>query len=473
MDFYDTEDALGLAQQVKSGEVSAEELLEEAARRIAAVNPTINAVTVDGTDFGRKAIADGLPDGPFTGVPFLLKDLGAICPGLPATNGTRFNPPGEPPFDDEVVRRFKAAGLVIAGRTNSPEWGLTTTTEPVRNGPTRNPWNLEYSPGGSSGGAAAAIAAGIVPAAHGSDGGGSIRVPASNCGLFGLKPSRGRVSSGPYAGDGWSGFATSGVISRSVRDSAALLDVLQGPAPGDPYGAPTPAGPFLSEVGKSPGALKIAMTDQPFSGTEKNALLSANVEDAARLCETLGHEIVPFSLEIDGEAFTNAVITIINVHTAALVDWLEDLHGRKAGPDDLETCTLVFAEMGRATTAVQFQNAIESLHELGRKIGRLYTEVDVIVSPTQGIETPKLGVLDMMQPAENYMKPIARSVGYTAFYNALGNPAMSVPLHWSPDGLPQGTQFAAAYGNDALLFRLAAQLEEARPWAGKRPPIRA
>jgi len=473
MDFYDTEDALGLAQRVKSGEVSAEELLDEAARRIAAVNPAINAVTVDGTDFGRGAIAAGLPDGPFTGVPFLLKDLGAICPGLPATNGTRFNPPGEPPFDDEVVRRFKAAGLVIAGRTNSPEWGLTTTTEPVRNGPTRNPWNLEYSPGGSSGGAAAAIAAGIVPAAHGSDGGGSIRVPASNCGLFGLKPSRGRVSSGPYAGDGWSGFATNGVISRSVRDSAALLDVLQGPAPGDPYGAPTPAGPFLFEVGKPPGALKIAMTDQPFSGTEKNALLSANVEDAARLCETLGHEIVPFSLEIDGEAFTNAVITIINVHTAALVDWLEDLHGRKAGPDDLETCTLVFAEMGRATTAVQFQNAIENLHEMGRRIGRLFNEVDVILSPTQGIETPKLGVLDMMQPAENYMKPIAKSVGYTAFYNALGNPAMSVPLHWGPDGLPQGTQFAAAYGNDALLFRLAGQLEEARPWAGKRPPIRA
>lgn len=473
MDFYDTEDALGLALRVKSRDVSAEELLEEAARRIEAVNPTINAVTVDGMEFGRDAIAAGLPDGLFTGVPFLLKDLGAICPGLPATNGTRFNPPGDPPIDDEVVRRFKAAGLVIAGRTNSPEWGLTTTTEPVRNGPTRNPWNLDYSPGGSSGGAAAAIASGIVPAAHGSDGGGSIRVPASNCGLFGLKPSRGRVSSGPYAGDGWSGFATNGVLSRSVRDSAALLDILQGPAPGDPYGAPTPAGPYLMEVSKPPGALKIAMTDQPFSGTEKNALLSKNVEDAARLCESLGHSVIPFPWEIDGEEFTNAVITIINVHTAALVDWLEDLHGRKAGPDDLETCTLVFAEMGRGTTAVDFQNAIESIHEYGRRIGRLFMEVDIILSPTQGIETPKLGYLGMMQTAETYRERIAKSVGYTAFYNALGNPAMSAPLHWGPDGLPQGTQFAAAYGNDALLFRLAAQLEEARPWKDKRPPIRA
>lgn len=473
MDFYDTDDAIGLAQRVKSGEVTAVELLEEAARRIAAVNPKINAVTVDGLDFGRKAIAEGLPQGPFTGVPFLLKDLGGVCVGLPATNGTRFNPPGDAPTDDDVVRRFKSAGLVIAGRTNSPEWGLTTTTEPVRNGPTLNPWNPDFSPGGSSGGAAAAIAAGIVPAAHGSDGGGSIRVPASCCGLFGLKPSRGRVSSGPYAGDGWSGFATNGVLSRSVRDSAALLDILQGPAPGDPYGAPTPGGPFLAEVDKPVGKLKIALTDRPFSGTERNPALSDHVSDTAKLCEELGHEVVPFPLEIDGEEFTNAVITIINVHTASMVDWLEGLHGRKAGPDDLETCTLTFAEMGRATTGVEFLNAIDTVQMIGRRIGRLFMEVDVILSPTQGIETPKLGYLGMMQPAEDYRAAIAKSVGYTAFYNALGNPAMSVPLHWSVDGLPQGMQFAAAYGNDALLFRLAAQLEKARPWAGRRPPIHA
>lgn len=473
MDFYDTEDALGLAQRVKSGEFSAEELLNEAARRIDAVNPAINAVTVDGIEFGRKAIVAGLPDGPFTGVPFLLKDLGAICPGLPATNGTRFNPPGDPPMDDEVVRRFKAAGLVIAGRTNSPEWGLTTTTEPVRNGPTRNPWNLGYSPGGSSGGAAAAVAAGIVPAAHGSDGGGSIRVPASNCGLFGLKPSRGRVSSGPYVGDSWSGFATSGVLSRSVRDSAALLDILQGPAPGDPYGAPTPTGPYLMEVGRPTGSLKIAVTDQPFSGTEKNPVLSANLRDAATLCEELGHRIVPLPLEVDGVAFTNAVITIINVHTAALVDWLEDVNGRKAGPDDLEACTLAFARMGHETSGVAFQNAIDLVQEIGRTVGHLFSKVDLILTPTQGIETPKLGYLDMMQTVETYRERIAKSVGYTAFYNALGLPAMSVPLHWSEDGLPQGTQFAAAYGNEALLFRLAAQLEQARPWAGKRPPVHA
>ncbi|WP_425406528.1 amidase [Hwanghaeella sp.] len=473
MDFFDTNDAMGLAQRVRAGEVTATELLDEVARRIEAVNPTINAVTVDGLDYGRKAIENGLPDGPFTGVPFLLKDLGATCVGLPVTNGTRFNPPGEPPVDDETVRRFKEAGLVIAGRTNSPEWGLTTTTEPVRNGPTRNPWNLEYSAGGSSGGAAAAIAAGIVPAAHGSDGGGSIRVPASCCGLFGLKPSRGRVSSGPYIGDAWSGFATSGVLSRSVRDSAALLDILQGPAPGDPYAAPSPAGPFLDEVGKPTGSLKIAMTDMPFSGVEGDAALSRNLKDAAALCEELGHTLVPLNLHIDGEAFTDAVITIINVHTAALVGWLEDLNGRSAGPDDLEACTLAFTQMGRAITGVDFQNAIETVQEMGRKVGHLLTEVDVILSPTQGIETPKLGYLDMMQTVETYRERIARSVGYTAFYNALGLPAMSVPLHWSEEGLPQGTQFAAAYGNEALLFRLAAQLEDARPWAEKRPPVHA
>ena len=215
------------------------------------------------------------------------------------------------------------------------------------------------------------------------------------------------------------------------------------------------------------------MTDQPFSGTGKNSSLTAYLEDAAALCEALGHQVVTLSLEVNGEEFTEAVITIINVHTAVLVDWLEDLHGRKAGPDDLETCTLAFAERGRATTGVAFQNAIEFVHELGRKAGRVFMDADLILTPTQGIETPKLGVLDMMQSEEGYRREIAKSVGYTAFYNALGIPAMSVPLHWSPDGLPQGTQFAAAYGNDALLFRLAAQLEKARPWAGKRPPIHA
>ena len=473
MNDYESQDAVGLAARVAAGDVSPQDLLTAAQERIERLNPTLNAVTVDGADFAAQSLSEGLPDGPFRGVPFLLKDLGAACPGLPSTDGSRFSPGVDPGYADNSVTRFLKAGLVIAGRTNSPEYGLTTTTEPVRHGPTLNPWGLGHSAGGSSGGAAAAVAAGIVPAAHASDGGGSIRVPSSNCGLFGMKPSRGRISSGPAYGDGWSGFATSHVITRSVRDSAAFLDILHGPEPGDPYAAPTPRRPYAEEVGTPVEALRIALVTDPFTGHVADPAVLEHTRDAARLCESLGHSVEEAAPDIYDLGYTDCITAILTVHIARLVDYLEQFHGRPATEDDLETCTLAMAEMGRSVTGIAFQSAVERVHTIGRRLGAFFQSYDVLLSPTQAVETPKLGWVHTMQPMETFRERIGQSTGFTSLFNATGCPAMSVPLHWSAAGIPQGTQFAAALGREDILFRLAAQLEQARPWFDKRPPISA
>jgi len=469
MNEYEQYDTVGLAELLARGAVSADELLQAARTRLERWNPSLNAVAVDGLSFAEAALRKGLPDGPFTGVPFLLKDLGAACPGLPSTDGSRFNPPEPPQHTDNVVKRFLASGLVVAGRTNSPEFGLTTTTEPVRHGPTVNPWNPAFSAGGSSGGAAAAVAAGIVPAAHASDGGGSIRIPASSCGLFGLKPSRGRISSAPLYGDAWSGFSTNHVITRSVRDSAAFLDILQGAEPGDPYAAPTPTRPYAEEVGAPAGALRVALVTEPFTGAPADPRVVENTREAAQLCQELGHSVEEAAPKIDGAALTAAVVDIIAVHTATLVAWLESLHGRKAGHDDLEPWTLTLAAQGLDVPGVRFQTAIDHVHRVGRAVGAFFEQFDLILSPVQAVETPKLGWVDMRQPPDLFQDRISRTVGFTALFNATGCPAMSVPLHWSEDGVPQGTQFAAPLGREDVLLRLAAQLEEARPWHAKRP----
>lgn len=472
MSNFEDFDATGLAALVAAKEASPRELLDEVLSRIEKLNPTINAVSVDGAEFANTAIEQGLPDGPFKGVPFLLKDLGASCPGLPATDGSRFNPPTPSEHLDNVTRRFQSSGLVFAGRTNSPEYGLTTTTEPVRNGATRNPWNLAYSAGGSSGGASAAVAAGIVPAAHASDGGGSIRIPASSCGLFGLKPSRGRISAGPMYGDGWSGLSTNHVITRSVRDSAAFLDVLQGPEPGDPYAAPAPQRPYREEVGAPTAPLRIALALHPFSGAPAEEAVIDNAREAALLCEQLGHQVAEAQPQFDYPAFSECFVSVVSVHTAILVDYLEQVNGRRAGPDDLETGTLVLAERGRNTSGMEFQSAIDFVHRVSRRLGEFFDRYDMILSPVQAVETPKLGWVDLMQPPDLYRERIQQACGFTSLFNATGCPAMSVPLHWSAgSGVPQGTQFAAKYGAEDLLLKLASQLEEARPWAGKRPSL--
>lgn len=467
MQDYENHDALGLAGLVRKGDVTAEELLDAALARIERWNPPLNAVTVDGASFARAEIAAGLPDGPLRGVPFLLKDLGAPLPGLPSNNGSRFTPAMEVGYQSETVARYRAAGLVIAGRTNTPEFGLTTTTEPLATGPTRNPWNLAYSPGGSSGGAAAAVAAGIVPAAHASDGGGSIRVPAACCGLFGLKPSRGRISVAPDAGQYWSGFAGSHVITRSVRDSAALLDATHGPAPGDPYAAPTPEKPFLTEVGTEPGRLRIALTTTPFTGVPADPEIAKLAGETARLCEELGHHVEEAAPRVAPEVLIASVWRIIAVHMACELDWIEQAVGRKAGPDDIEPHTRDFVDHGREIPAVEFQNALSEVEMIGREFGRFFEEFDVLLSPTQANPTHRLGWLDTTRPGEHDER-LAQTIGFTCIMNATGCPAMSVPLHWL-DGVPQGMQFAAAYGNEALLLRLAGQLEQAQPWFDRRP----
>ncbi len=468
---YGDYDALGLAGLLRAGEVSADELLDEALARVAAGNPALNAVTIHAEALARQAIADGLPDGPFAGVPMLLKDLGQFCTGLPLTNGSRFSAEQAPRYDGNLTKRYKRAGFVIHGRTASPEFGLTTTTESRRHGPTRNPWNLEYSTGGSSGGAAAAVAAGIVPAAHATDGGGSIRIPASCCGLFGLQPTRGRISSGPDAGEGWNGMAIGHAVTRSVRDSAALLDIAAGPAPGDPYWAPPPARPFLEEVGADPGSLRVALCPETFTGTPLDPGCAAKAREAAKLCESLGHRVEEAGPEIDGPAVQEATIDIISVQVALLLDVLGRGMKRTCTPDDVERATWEFAEAGREIPGVKFQAAIDTLHWAGRRLARFFEDYDILLTPTQPMPTPRLGWLDPdSAEQEAYRERVLQSIGFTSFFNATGVPAMSVPLYWDESGVPQGTQFAAAYANEALLFRLAAQLEAAQPWVQRRPP---
>lgn len=468
---YQDHDALGLAGLVRAGQAAAGELLEEALDRIEASNASLNAVTIHAADQARRAIEAGLPKGPFTGVPMLLKDLYQPCAGLPVTNGSRFSDPAPPSYDGNLAARYKHAGLVILGRTNSPEFGLTTTTESRRHGAARNPWNPDYSTGGSSGGAAAAVAAGILPAAHASDGGGSIRIPASCCGLFGLKPTRGRVSLAPDAGEGWNGLAVAHAVTRSVRDSAALLDVVAGPMPGDPYWAEPPRRPFLEEVGADPGRLRIALCLETFNGSAIEPVCAEHARDAAQLCQDLGHHVEEAVPGIEREAVLEATITIVSVQTALLLDTLSRDLARPCAAEDVETATWVMAEMGREVSGVAFQEALATLHAAGRRLGAFFEAYDLILTPTQPMPTPRLGWLDTMSDDhDRYRERVVQSIGFTSFFNATGCPAMSVPLAWGDNGVPQGSQFAAAYANEALLFRLAAQLEEARPWFHKRPP---
>ncbi len=467
---YGDYDALGLAELVRAGQVSAVELLEEVLARIEASNPKLNAVTVHAEALARQAIAAGLPEGPFTGVPMLLKDLGQGCAGLPLTNGSRFSSEQVPDHDGNLAERYKRAGLVIHGRTASSEFGLTTTTESRRHGATRNPWDLAYSTGGSSGGAAAVVAAGVIPAAHATDGGGSIRIPASCCGLFGLKPTRGRISSGPDAGEGWNGLAIGHAVTRSVRDSAALLDIASGPAPGDPYWAEPPARPFLEEVGTNPGRLRVALCLETLNGTPCEPACAATAREAAKLCENLGHHVEEAGPGVDRDGVQDATLAIISVQTALMLDLEARELGRACTASDVERATWRWAEVGREVSGIRFQAAIDTLHDAGRRLGRFFEHYDILLTPTQPMPTPRLGWLDPdSEDQETYTERVLQSIGFTAFFNVAGVPAMSVPLHRTEAGLPQGTQFAAAYANEAVLFRLAAQLEAAHPWAQRRP----
>ncbi len=464
-------DALGLADLVRRNEISPVDLLDAAITRVEAIDPQINAVVTRMYDEARATIENGIPDGPFAGVPFLLKDLGAIYRGVRTTFGSRLFDQFLPEYDDELVRRYKAAGLVTMGRTNTPEFGLNASTESVLLGACRNPWDTTRSSGGSSGGSGAAVAARMVPIAHASDGGGSIRIPSSCCGVFGMKPSRGRQPTGPDAGEQWEGFATDHAVSISVRDNAAMLDATSAPETGAPYGIPAPARPFLEEVSTDPGRLRIAMfTKGAAEDTHPDCV--AAVRDVATLCEELGHDVVEDAPALDYDNIKQAFSLIVESHTAAMLDQFAERYGRNTVRDSVEPATLGWAEGGWKASAADFANTKSVINHTTRRVAEFLTWYDVILTPTLAAPPPKLGYLDTVNlPFKEFQKRLFDFLPFTWLHNLTGLPAVSVPLYWNAEGLPIGVQFAAPYADEATLYRLAGQLEQARPWRDRIPHI--
>jgi amidase len=490
---YGAHDGLGLADLVRRGEVHPLELVEAAIERIESLNPRLNAVVHRMYEQARALARKAPPDGPFGGVPFLLKDLLATYAGEPMSSGSRLYAGWIAPHDSEIVVRLKRAGFIVVAKTNTPELGLTPVTEPERFGPTRNPWDPERTAGGSSGGAAAAVASGMVPIASGGDGGGSIRIPAACCGVFGLKPTRARTPTGPDAAEWWQGCAVEHVLTRSVRDSAAVLDALQGTDSGAPYVAPPPPGPFLEEMRRPPGRLRIAFTATPPVPVDVSPESRAAVEDAAKLCASLGHEVVEARPEIDGETFARDFLLMLAGETAADIRDARQLTGRKPRTRDVEPGTAVLALLAERYSAVDFSEAVRRLKQLGRPVARFFEHHDVLLTPVlarpplrvgemqpRGAQRQLLLLLTRLRASRTLRRlgildEIVRTAWgftpYTALYNVTGQPAMSVPLTWTPQGLPMGAHFVGRYGDEATLFRLAAQLEAARPWRDRRPPV--
>jgi amidase len=467
-------DATAQAELVRNKQIKPEELLDGAIERIDRLNPQLNAVVLKMYDQARGAIAAGLPEGPFTGVPFLLKDLGAMYGGVAQTQGSSFLKNAVSPMDSELTSRYKAAGLVICGKTNTPEFGLVPTTEPRLFGAAHNPWDLGHTTGGSSGGSAAAVASGMVPFAHANDGGGSIRIPASCCGLFGLKPTRARITLGPFIGDIMSGLINEHCVSRSVRDSAALLDATAGEMPGDPYVAPPPARPYLQELGADPGRLRVAFTKQAFTGVPLHADCVAAVEDAASLLADLGHDVEEASPPTPAEQLTDGFTKLWAAGNAWGIEMMAMMTGQQPREEDFEILTWELNRMGKEVTATQYMTAVAGLQMLARQVAIFHLKYDIWLTPTLGLPPVELGYIQ--STPEEPMLGFARSlefVPFTPIQNATGQPAMSVPLYWNEAGLPIGTHFVSRFGDEATLFRLAAQLEEARPWAHRRPPVSA
>ena len=466
---YMAHDAVGLAALISAGEVSAAEALEAALARCEAVNPRINAVTQDLAESARAAVRNGAPDGPLGGVPFLLKDLSVQLAGAATTGGSRLFGDSPAGTDSALAANFKRAGLVIFGKTNTPEFGLEPVTEPTRFGATRNPWNLERTSGGSSGGAAAAVAAGITPVAHASDGGGSIRIPASACGLFGLKPSRGRVSFAP-ADEGWGGFSTHHAVTRSVRDSAALLDAVCRPEPGDPYWLAPPKRPFVEEVGIDPGRLRIAFSTAALAAPAIEPECAAAVREAARLCEALGHHIEEADPDWDYRLAGQAAGTVMSASIAAMLEAEEARRGWPVGETEIETVSRTVWQRGKQVSGASYVQALQAAHAFGRTVAAFFERYDVLLMSTLGSPAVPVGHLRGVD-SDTYSERLFAFMPNTQAFNITGQPSMSVPLAMSPDGLPIGLQFTARTGEEALLFRLAGQLEAAAPWAHRRPEL--
>ena len=467
-------DATSQAELIRKGEVTPTELVEAAIERIERVNPRINAVITPMFDEARATANGDLPDGPFTGVPFLLKDLLASYAGVRMASGSAFLADFIAPHDSELVSRYKRAGLIVLGKTNTPEYGILPTTEPKLFGPSRNPWDTTRATGGWSGGSAAAVAAGMVPFAHGNDGGGSIRIPASCCGLFGLKPTRARNPLGPDFGDMFSGLVAEHALTRSVRDSAALLDATSGPDVGDPYWAPPPTRPFIKEVGADPGKLRIAFATSAPQGTTIHPDCVRAVNDAVSLLSDLGHEVVEASPSINGETLVPMFMALWAAGCTWTIDSMAQLLNREVSPEQFEPGTWALYQMGTQQTGSSYLLALQGLQRISRDVARFMLDYDVWLTPTLGSPPLLIGSFD--STAEHPLAGMALAaqfVPFTPICNLTGQPAMSVPLFWNDEGLPIGTHFAGRFGDEATLFRLAAQLEAARPWADRRPPVNA
>jgi amidase len=466
-------DALGLAGLVAAKKVKPSELIDAALARAAELNPKLNAIVFQDADSARAAAAKARPRGTFGGVPMLLKDMRANVVGWPTRSGSRYVPATPASAESTIVTRFKAAGLIPFGKTNVPEFGILPTTECKLYGPAHNPWNLAHSPGGSSGGSAAAVAAGIVPIAHATDGGGSIRIPASACGLVGLKSTRGRVSQGPEAGDATSGLSIDGVVTRSVRDTAAALDAICGFDYGDPYFAPPPEGSYLEGIKRKPKRLRIAVSTKMMNGTAHDPEVTAAVKKTAKLCESLGHIVEETDPPLDAGALVGAFSTVWCANVAYSLTLLQRQTGIAPSLEVVEGLTMGLYEMGMRVSAVALTEARQTMMRAGRAMAKWHETHDVWLTATLGRPPMKLGTLDIDET--DVQKGFAPNFGYvpfTSMQNSTGTPGINLPLNWAKDGLPLGVQFTARAGGEMILLKLAAELEKAAPWAHRYSTIR-
>jgi len=489
---YTSCDATELARRVAAREVSPSELVEAAISAVERVNPELNAVVHRMYESARAAARGPLPEGPFRGVPMVVKDFDGFVRGEPFTASSRFLDGFCPDHDSEAIARLRRAGLVFLAKTNCPELGLLGTTEPEWRGPTRNPYDPSRSSGGSSGGSAALVAARAIPLGHGGDGGGSLRIPASHCGLVGFKATRGRVSLGPDWGEGWGGYVQWGVLTRSVRDAAAMLDLMAGPVPGDPYAAPPLPGPLADEVGRSPGQLRVGFDAGSLFGERVDAANAGAVTDAARALEALGHRVEPAKLDFDREALVDAYFTQVAAGIASEIEDFAHRSGRTPEASLFEPGTWLTAQAGRALSALDLERARETVQRAARSTARFHESYDLFLCPTVALPPVRVGELalgrlerlglsllraaplrfvlrDILGQFRKFMDPTPN----TQLFNQTGQPALSLPLGQHSDGLPIGVQLVAAFGREDLLVRVAAELEAAHPWAHRRPRVAA
>ncbi|HLY06769.1 MAG TPA: amidase family protein [Rhizomicrobium sp.] len=463
---YAKQDGLGLAELVRRKEVHPRELVDLAIRRARAVNPSLNFMVFADFEHARAAAANDATTGPFAGVPMFLKDILAFAEGMPTRQGSRFIPPVPSKQDSVLTARFRKAGFIPLGKTNVPEFGMVPTTESKLYGPACNPFDLARSTGGSSGGSAAAVAAGVVPIAHANDGGGSIRIPASCCGLVGLKPTRARITVGPELGDAVDGLAIDHVVTRSVRDSAAVLDAIAGNIPGDPYWAPPAPPSWLAAMNENPRPLRVAFSSRKLDGSAMHPDCEAAVQHAAKLCAELGHSVEEAGQTFDLSVLVPSFMAVWSANLAAAVDWVAELTGQTPAAELFEGLTWGMYTSGLRVSASQYLVAKDALQRASREAAKFHERHDVWLMPTLGTPPMKNGVFDVEeQDIYKGFLPLFEYVPFTAFQNVTGQPAMNLPLFWNDEGLPIGVQFAAAFGDEKTLFQLARQLEEAAPWS--------